>query len=305
MPSAYDFDHVIVRARIAGAPVWVDATATQQGGDPRATDLSAYGVALPIVAGIDAPVAIAPPAEPSAAVASVERYLPSDDGREVRYEVSTTYRGVYADIRRRTLASERVEDRSRRYADYYRKRFGELRVASDPAATDDRVANVLRIDEAYVLTAPFENEGGATRRLDLRADTLDELASLPPTIARKGPLDFTWPGHYSQEIHVRIPSQWRPKFATESEDISDKAFAYARDLKVEDGEAVLTYRLDVKDRDIAIADVDSHIDHLRRARDTLGASLRFAMPATTDADARAKRLQDLLRDVSSPKDATL
>jgi hypothetical protein len=303
VPSAYDFDHVIVRAHPRGATVWMDATATQQGGDPRAADLSPFGIALPVLAGTTAPVAVAAPAEPAAAIATIERYQPSEDGREVRFEVSTTYRGAYADMRRRVIASERSEDRSRRYADYYRKRFGELRVLSEPVASDDREANVLRIDEAYMLAAPFTNDGGAIRRLDVRADTLDEVAVLPPTIARKGPLDFARPGLYSQEIRVRMPANWRPRFGAEDEDLAAKSFAFARKLRVEDREAVLSYRLDVKDRDVGSAEVGAHLDRLRRARDTFGASLRFDMPPSADADARARRLQDLLRDVSSRKDA--
>jgi transglutaminase-like putative cysteine protease len=303
LPSAYDFDHVIVRAHVGGKPAWVDATTTQQGGDPRAADLSVFGLALPIVAGIDAPVEIAAPEETTAAVASVERYTPADDGGEVRFDVSTTYRGTYADIHRRSLASERPEDRSRRYADYYRKRFGDLRVLADPVASDDREANVLRIDESYMLAAPFENDAGAVRRLDLRADTLDDVMALPPTIARTGPLQFSRPGHYSHEVHLRIPSQWRPKFGAEQEDISAKAFDYARSASVDGRDAVLTYRFDVRDRDVAAADVGNHLDRLRRARDSLGASLRFSVPSAPDAGERAKRLQDLLHNVSA-KEAT-
>jgi hypothetical protein len=300
VPSAYDFDHVIVRAQIDGKPVWADATMTQQGGEPSATDLSPYGVALPIARGSDALQTIAPPAKPDAGIAAVERYLPSEDGRDVRLEVSTTYQGVYADMRRRSLAGERVEDRARRYADYYRKRFGDLRVISDPVAADDRAANVVRIDEAYTLLAPFASDGGGTRRLDLRADVLDEIATSPPTIARDGPLDFAQPGRYTQEVHVRIPSRWQPKFGAESEEIAGKGFDYARSARTDAKEAVLTYRIEVKQRDIAAADVAAHLERLRNVRESLGASLRFGMPAAVDAQARAERLRGLLRDVAKP-----
>lgn len=300
VPSASVFDHVIVRARVGGVDVWVDATATQQGGEPGDADLSAFGIALPIVAGTVAPVAIAEPARRLSEVAVVERYFPDDDAHQVRFEVSTTYRGAYADTRRKAISGERSDDRAKRYADYYRKRFGQLRQVAEPVVADDREANVLRIDEAYVLAAPFEDDGGMTRRLDVRADTLDTVAILPPAMVRKGPLYFARPGRYRHEVRISIPQRWKPKFGTEDEHIEGKAFDFRRSVQVEGNEAVLRYDLDVQEPDVAVDDTGHHLENLRLVRDELGASLRFEMPRSDDADARAKRLQELLRGVSSP-----
>lgn len=299
VPSAYAFDHVIVRVRSGGADIWIDATASLQGGEPGNADLSAFGIALPVAAGVDAPVAIAESERSLSEVSVVERYIPSDDAREVRFEVSTAYRGAYADTRRQAIAGERSEDRAKRYADYYRKRFGELQPLSEPHVADDREANVLRVDEAYMLAAPFENDGGMIRRLDVRADTLDTVVTLPPTMARKGPLYFARPGRYRHEMRVDIPPHWTPKFGTEDERIEAKAFEFTRSVRIEGGEAVLRYDLDVRERDVAVADTGHHLENLRLARDGLGASLRFDIPRSKDADARAKRLQELLRGVRS------
>lgn len=298
VPSASVFDHVIVRAHVGGKGVWVDATATQQGGEPGDADLGAFGIALPIVAGTEAPVAIAAPARRLSEMEVVERYIPGEDAREVRFEVSTVYRGAYADARRQALAGERSDDRAKRFADYYRKRFGQLRQVAEPVVADDRETNVLRIDEAYVLAAPFEDDGGMTRRLDVRADTLDAVAALPPAMARKGPLYFARPGRYRHEAHVSIPQRWKPKFGVEDDHIGGKAFDFNRSLRVEGGEAVLRYELDVRERDVALEDTARHLEQLRLARDELGASLRFDLPRSDDADTRAKRLQELLRGVS-------
>ncbi|MDN5781573.1 MAG: DUF3857 and transglutaminase domain-containing protein [Luteimonas sp.] len=298
VPSAYVFDHVIVRVHLRDGDVWVDATASQMGGRPRDTDLGAFGIALPIVAGIGAPVVVASPAQNLSEVTAVERFFPRDDAGEVRFEVSTDYRGAYADSRRSSIASERSEDRARRYADYYRKRFGDLRQVSAPVVTDDREANVLRIDEAYVLSAPLEDDGGLVRRLDVRADTIDPITALPPTMERHGPLHFARPGRYRHEVRVSIPARWKPKFGKEDQRIDDKAFGFSRSLRVEGGEALLRYDLEVRDRDIAAADTGPHLANLRRVRDELGASLRFEIPRSDDADVRARRLQELLRGVS-------
>jgi transglutaminase-like putative cysteine protease len=58
LSSGADFDHVIVRARIAGTSFWLDATLAEQHGSLAANDVHDYGVALPVRAGVDALVPV-------------------------------------------------------------------------------------------------------------------------------------------------------------------------------------------------------------------------------------------------------
>lgn len=297
IPSAYDFNHVIVRSMVDGKPVWVDPTISQQGGDAGGNDLSRYGVVLPIAAGVNALETVRAPATPDSGAEVLEIYRPSADGHDVPLEIRTTYKGKTADARRAGFASERLGDISRRYADYYRKRFGQLSVQGEPVVSDDRDANVLTVVERYRLESPFETESASVRGLSVHADVIDGPSALPSTMHRSGPLHFAPPGRYRHEMRVVIPEGWKPTFGSEAESVDGDNFDYSRDVRIDDGMATLVYNMDVGKEDIPVAQVGAHLGQLRKVRDSLSATFRFRTPQSRDDEDRARRLRDLLRKV--------
>ena len=297
IPSAYDFDHVVVRAQVDGKTLWVDPTISQQGGTAADSDLRNYGVALPVAAGASAPEAVSAPAGADAGTEIYELYRPTGDGRKVPLEIRTVYKGRAADARRAGFASERLAEVSRRYADFYRRRFGELEVSGEPRLDDDRQANVLTVVEHYVLAAPFEAEGASVEGLNVRADAIDGATALPSTMQRKGPLSFAMPGRYRHQVRVAVPQGWKPTFSAESQGVEGGHFDYRRSVDMAAGEARLDYTLQVRDQDIDAAQAAAHVTELRDVQDSLSATLRFRRPQAQADEARAKRLRDLLRGV--------
>ena len=296
-PTAAAFNHVIVRAKLGEEVVWVDPTMTQQGGDPRTLDLSGYGVGLPIAADNDALQDIPQPKTPQAGIATVESYSPNGANGGLKLEIQTTYRGANADWTRRSIAGSRMDDIQRRYADYYRKRFGELETLAAPTVKDDREANVLTITEAYALHSPFVAEG-TNRGIDVWPESLDGATTLPSTIARTGPADVGTLGEYRHEIKVIAPPGWRATMAPERDTYGSSAFDYVRSLDKDGDKVTMVYDLKVKAPDVEAPGVSKHIEQLRLVRDSLSARLRFAPPAVAlDSSERDKRLKALLRDV--------
>jgi hypothetical protein len=197
---------------------------------------------------------------------------------------------------RRWLASIRNDEVQRRYAEYYRKRFGDLDVAAAPVVVDDRAANSLKLTEIYVLKAPFGTEK-AVRYIDLWAHALDDPTELPRTMARKGPLSTGRPSHFRQEMHFEIPAAWRATFTPESKQLSSDAFAYSHEVDIEDDAVLLRYDLDIKARELPAAQATAHVAEVRKMRDQLSSRLRFAIPAERLGDKeRDARLKALLRD---------
>jgi hypothetical protein len=306
VPTAAAFNHVIVRAMIDGKPVWMDPTMTQQGGDPRATDLSDYGLVLPILASTTALAQIDAPAKPDSGVSSVEYFTPQPKDGTVRFAIETTYTGAAATKMRHWLSNLRSDDLKRRYADYYRKRYGALDVEQAPTVQDDREGNTLKVTESYLLKGPYEKENGATRALDLYAQALDNPTDLPRTIARKGPLDTGRPGRYRQEIHVAVPSGWRPTFDADRVKLDTDAFAYTHNIKLDDTTVTLQYELVVKTPELATDAANAHLAELRRMRDGLSSRLRFAAPPERlDTAERDARLKALLQEVQQDGGASL
>jgi transglutaminase-like putative cysteine protease len=295
-PSASAFDHVIVRAVIGGKAVWVDPTMSQVGGDAGSTDLSRYGAALPVHAGVTALEPIAPPAGAMPGGVDVtERIVPASDGH-FSLEVTSIYRGANADDMRQRFASERRDDVARRYADFYRKRYGELETTAEPAVEDERDANRLTVVEHYRLDAPFDSTDAALRAIDLYPDTVGARAELPATLARTGPMFLATPGEYRHHIDVAVPNGWQPLFGHEEDRAQGSAFDYRRTLDVAKDGAKLEYAFDVRRYDIDAPGVAAEIRALRKVNDSLSARLRYQVPIHMEAGERDRRLKQLLRD---------
>lgn len=298
VPSASDFDHVIVRARVGGQVRWIDPTLTYRGGDAGDADLSGYGMVLPLAKGSDAMVAVAPPAVDPGGIRVRERYVPDADGTGAGFEIETVYRGASADAIRSRFATARREELSRDYADYYYRRLGELEAQALPAIADDRAANVITVLERYRLKAPFDAEG-AVRAIDTYADSLDSPSSLPGVMARKGPMAARRAGRFSHEVEVRLPEGWTTRLGREQDAHSAPGLSYSRDVEVADGVVALRHRLDVARGDIEVASAPGYIGGLRRVRDGLSGRLRFQPPAAAAvpaADARRHRLESMLKN---------
>ena len=294
-PTAAAFNHVIVRATIDDKPVWVDPTMTQQGGDPGTVDLADYGVGLPVAAGSLALEDIASPAKTEAGIATVERYTPDGKEGRLKLEIETTYRGANANHARSNMAGSRPDELERRYAEYYRKRFGEIDTVKGPTMKDDRAANVVVVSETYLLRAPFEDEG-AVRGLDVFAETLDSASRLPATMSRKGPVAVGLLANYRHEISIAAPQGWRAATTPDRDAYASPAFDFARNIS-KDGETVkLVYDLKVKASDIDGARANEHLAQMRKVRDALSARLRFVPPAAAlETSERDERLKALLR----------
>ncbi|NDK38319.1 DUF3857 domain-containing protein [Pseudoxanthomonas gei] len=296
VPSASNFDHVIVRAQLDGRTVWMDPTISQQGGDPETVDLSRYGMVLPLVRGGSALQEVAAPASLARATTVDERYEVSKSGNDVKLTVDTVYEGQDADYARRSVGSQRSDELTRRYSDHYRKRFGELSVVAAAVLHDDRQANRISVNETYVLKAPFQSEG-TVRSLDLYADSLQALSTLPSTISRKGPLEFADPGTYSHRIRVAYPANWKPGFVAEEAAHASSAFDYRRNVTVEPDFVDLRYDLKVKQRYLAAGETTTHIEQLRSVREDISAHLGFQLVAPTTGKEREQRIRALLRDM--------
>ncbi len=293
-PAADLFDHVIVRATVGGTPVFVDPTIRLQGGTPQQGDLSQYGNVLPIVAGQLATEAIQPPSQVTNATEVHEDFAGDGDG--LRLSVVSQYRGQSADRERRKLDQERVEDRARRYREYYSKQYGAMDSLAPLAIEDDRAGNLVTIRESYRLSAPWKPEGNL-RTLSVDTVAVSGVSGLPSRTERSGPLDFVAPGRYYDEVTVVAPAGWRARFEREERRVDGKAFTYHRVLEPGSGKVRLVNELTVTQRELAPSEVPAHVTALRQVRDTLNTRFVYRAPSSEEAASRETRLQNLLRGV--------
>jgi transglutaminase-like putative cysteine protease len=295
VPTAAAFNHVIVRAIVDGATVWIDATMSQLGGQPRDRDLSRYGAVLPILAGTAALQDIAAPTKTTRAMRTVETYVPQAKDGTVRLDIETVYEGELADDVRRSLSRSRSDEVLRSRTDYFRRRYGEADAVGGLGTRDDRERNTYVVTESFLLKHPFED--AAKPALEVYGLTLDDASELPRTMSRKGPLLVGSPTAYRHEIRVQMPEGWHPTFSQETEARNSPAFSYTRKLKVDAKFTTLVYDMQITQFDLDAAQATPHLGELRRVRDELSAVLRFQPDQRLDPKARDARLKALLENV--------
>ena len=167
------------------------------------------------------------------------------DGAGVKLSIETVFQGEAADYVRRSLGSERAEELARRYSDYYRKRYGELSVVSGAVMEDDRKANRIKLNEAYLLKAPFLDVG-ATKAIDMFAESLQSVSALPSSMARQGPLYFAPPGKYSHGSRSSIRRNGNPRSSAMQPPIRPALSTMSASSRSRPSQVDLRYELNIK-----------------------------------------------------------
>ncbi|KFN49345.1 DUF3857 domain-containing protein [Arenimonas composti] len=293
-PAASAFNHVIVRLRIDGRDYWLDPTLSAQRGDIRQLDLIDYGVALPVAAGVTAPVVVNPPERIHNALTIVERFAPAADGRSVDLRIETTYRGERAETIRRQLNGQSFAVMTEHWADYYRKRYGELAIATPASVDEDEEANVMKIVEHYTLADPWQRHGG-TALLDTWPDALSGSLDLPGRVSREEPLRLERPETLRHEIRVELPEGWKLSSEPGTVSAAGGPIAYRRVLRQADGVVEMTHELKNDREYVDATQMRDYVAGLREAKAAAGMRLAFALPSALRDSERDRRLRDLLR----------
>ena len=294
LPAANAFDHVIVRARVDGRTLWLDATATGQRGDVYTRDVHPFGVALPVAAGVDRLEEIVAPEVVDSRVVVVESFTPQAEGDAVELEVVTDYSGTRADTMRRRIDGQRFDRLAENYADYYRRRYGEVDVVQPATVQDDERANRLRTVERYRLRDPWR--AGKGRVLELSAVPLGEVLALPSRVQRDAPIALEGRGVRRYEAKVVVPEGWRSPGALGDSRFEGGPVTYSRQF-VRGADLVTVVQEWTSDADhVAVDEVASYVDAIRSADSE--SAIRVALTPIESARRaeRDERLESLLRE---------
>lgn len=301
VPAATAFNHVIVQAQLGKQTLWLDPTLTQQRGTAAAIDIMDYGYVLPIADGIvDLREVMRTPASRKQ-VNVMEKYRPSDDGKTIDLLIVSEYLGGSADNIRRDIAARGREEMGKNYAEYYRKRFGELDVLSPFATNDDQVQNKLTITESYRLKQAWDEKTGSTKSLTVYADSMDQDTKLPDTIDRKAPLSLNYPMQYRHEHILELPKGWTWLGTAENESIKSSAFDYERSMV--QAEQTVSIRQSVKfnEDSVPVKNLPDFLSKMRDVRDGMNRRFVLSTPAAMRDQERDSRLKNILRDAMDSK----
>ena len=295
------FDHVIVQVRLPDTVLWLDATQTQQRGPVRSLSRDLLGTAL--LVSPDSHDLVDIQRQPSAVdhIRIDEHYVPDPQGRGVRLELRSEFRGSVAEGMRQQLQVKSVDELARSYSDYYRRRFGELDGAA-PAIHDNADTGALVITAQYHLADPWVEHAG--RAIDLNADAIGGLMNLPQVARRSAPYAIGVPVEVEQTIRFDVPGGWSPINLPVSQQWGDKAMKFEHRLEIDGSHVVLANHYSGLAEDVSAADFPAHFELMRKTREQIFTRLSFRAPAGAgDTQDRDQRLDKLLRGVMEQSDA--
>lgn len=304
-PGADAFDHVIVQVRLPDATLWLDPTLTLQRGPLRAISAGDLGVALPLAPDTRDLATVARPGDARDHVAVVERFAPAAAGNEVVLTVRTDNEGAAANRARRDLKAQGREALQRRFAEYYRRRYGEVREAAALDIEDDEKANRLSITERYTLVDPWASSVPGERSIETWGDSLSQEIKLPGVVDRKTPLAMHYPAEVEQRAEFEMPTGWQWQGDDGESTLDDVAAKFESRTEAKPGEVVRTQRYRATTDVVGVGDVAAHLRWRRQVGDALGRNWRFALPREDANRERDRRLQTLLRTLIDEQTGTV
>jgi len=299
LPSASQFDHVVVRARIDGRTYWLDPTMTHQRGPLALRQSVDFGLALPVMAGGTQLEPMSEAADVESFQSIQERLTIADDGASARLDVVTRMKGPPAVARRAEVQSRGAVAIGQSFADYYHKARGELSVLQPLSIEDDAQSGELVMREAYQFAQPWLARGGGERTLELLADQIAPLLRVEGGRERTAPLWTPHPLRAIQSLELKLPKGWRLLEAVDVGTYEDDHFAYRQTTKTQDDVLVIRHEFVSKAAEVPTSEVPTHVELKRQASISAGTRLRVGVPVDATKSDRDRRLRDLLREAAS------
>jgi len=289
LPSAVAFDHVVVRAHLAGKPVWIDATRDPESGPLEDRSPLPFRLGLPLCATCDRLVDIPEPTPRDPVVDVGQRIDLQEAGKGYRadFTVVTDYRNENADSVRDDFA-DGEEDLGKRYLSYMRKYYDDMRIRGTPVLRERGAGrNGVRSIERYTLKSA-DNAFSVV---------LFQLADWVPDLdldARSTPLALDGPSFARQTIRTHLANGW--DVANEDKTIANAYFSFRRIVRTQGDRLEVIAEWRRLADEVPATDYAKVRDDVDRVRDllsydvTLGDDAPSAAGAATTGKAHAWRL---------------
>ncbi len=267
-PALTAFDHMIVRVDIGGRSYWADPTGSHEGGRIDIAPPPDYGYALPLTGpgqrGLDR---IDISDTPGWQSATTESFVFTFAG--VFLSVLTEYRGTFANARRYAWATRPHEEIGRGYLDFYAQTFPGIRQIAPVSIEDDRDANLVRMDERYLIPAAALAESGLAKDFAFSAEDFGDYYPSYQSTPRRTPLTTGGPKRHRHVIEVfGAPISFNPP---EPVTIKNRAFAYSYSGKAPGaGRLHLEWSFETRDRVVPASAVAGVIRDARRIEESSG-----------------------------------
>lgn len=269
-PRPDAFDHVIVRAELAGKTYWLDPTRSVQSGSPATLFQPDFEVALIVDPASTGLVPMRVPAS-SGWAKRVHALVDASDGfdKPMRYTITTRGKGGSAESLRNTLATSNLQALQKDYLNFYASYYPKISVAAPMTASDDAEANQVTTVEHYLVKDFWVRSGSKPRReASVYAPEIEEMLKESPSLIRLSPLHQAFPLDLTLTTEVLLPEEWPVKAQTVR--VDDPAFAFERVISAGPSRVLIVDRYRTLAGQVPAARAAAHADKLKLARDELG-----------------------------------
>ncbi len=202
-PTAYAFDHVIVRVEREGGPLWLDPTRQHQKGALDKIAQSDYGYALVVKPGVRALKAM--DVDPIGQVEVTDEFDLSG-GLEApgSFTTTTRYTGFEAERMRYTLSRQSIESLSTDYLNFYKRRYAELEAAKPMKVNEEDGGAAVTVSEYYTLANAWDTGENGRKEFNAHANMAYDALVQVDERQRNAPLNLPHPHRVSQQITIRL-----------------------------------------------------------------------------------------------------
>jgi hypothetical protein len=234
LPSPLAFNHVIVRATVAGQEIWIDPTLERERGDFATRGPLPYRYGLPVHAGATTLVEVPQP-EPIAPLVDVAQTIAlsvEKGNASAEFDVVTDYRQSFADNVRSGFSADGAEEIGKGYLNYMQGYYEGLRAKSMPLIEDQQTS--VKVKEKYRLRWDKAEEG--TGFGIVLFQVLDWLPKIPDS-DRLAPLALAGPRHGRQTVRSTLQGGW--SIDREQRVVETPYFRFQRTVSVEGNALVI------------------------------------------------------------------
>lgn len=293
-PNAGAFDHVIVQVKLPDTTLWLDPTVTGQRGPVRSLSRAPFGVALVVAPGTHGLTTMERAPEAHDRMVVSEHYVPDERDNGVTLDIQNRFEGEVAEFQRRRIQSEDPHATQRRYADYYRSRFGKVDGAP-PVISDDPQTGILSISEHYQLASPWVQTAGNQRSIDLREDSIGNTTQTPTVAQRTAPYALTYPLEITHTIRITLPAGWQWANVPDKKTWGDAALHFDESAESRGQDVTVAAHYRSLAETVPAEDFPIHYELMRKINDAINQRLAFEIKVPDADKQRDVRLQNLMR----------
>jgi tetratricopeptide (TPR) repeat protein len=208
LPSAWAFDHAIVRVRAAGGEYWVDPTSFRQQTPLRELSPPDFAQSLVLAPETTGLATIPRPSSSAARVdALVELDLRNGQHQPATMKLEFVYYDNRADLKRAMFAAQSLEAWQAGLTPHLERFYPGLRARGLPELEDDPARNRLSVTAHFEIDQVF-HPAGKRWEFAIHEEWLYPFLEPLRAIARTTPLALAYPAHVHQRTSVLLPAPW-------------------------------------------------------------------------------------------------